>query len=194
MVNSSASRDANGRVIAPLSANTVNGNANANPSPRPHIRCAHSIQYMNLNSSRAIEMLTRLNSGDCLYRANSAVHSASVPGGFSPVNFQSVIDRPDRVSRVIPPKTTILKTHAEDPPSHQVTALHCDAVRPSTSDRAVAGISVDTAAVDAADDVDAMDADDDEYRPACLVPCRAAAATVVLTPALTFAKFARRAT
>ena len=82
-------------------------------------------------------MLTRLNSGDCLYRSNSPVHSASVPGGFSPVNFQSVIDRPERVSRVIPPRTTMLNTQAEEPPSHHAIALRCGAVRPSTRDREV---------------------------------------------------------
>jgi len=38
------------------------------------------------------------------------------------VNFQSVMDRPDRVRRVAPPKATMDATQAAHPPSHQARA------------------------------------------------------------------------
>ena len=37
------------------------------------------------------------------------------------MNFQSVIDRPDRVRRVMPPTTTMLNTHALHTPSQTAT-------------------------------------------------------------------------
>ena len=53
-----------------------------------------------------MRLLSFWNSGDALYFENSACQSASLRGVFSPVNFQSVMDRPERVSRVTPPSTT----------------------------------------------------------------------------------------
>jgi hypothetical protein len=38
-----------------------------------------------------------------------------------PANFQSVMESPDRVSRVTPPITTIVKTHPVQPPSHHAS-------------------------------------------------------------------------
>lgn len=64
-----------------------------------------------------------LYSGDCWYFSNSHAHSSCVSGGRVPVNFQSVIDKPERVRRVIPPSTTKLKTHAAQPKSHIPTAF-----------------------------------------------------------------------
>lgn len=62
-------------------------------------------------------------SGDCWYFSNSHTHSSCVNGGSVPVNFQSVIDKPERVRRVMPPITTKLKTHAAQPKSHIPTAF-----------------------------------------------------------------------
>jgi hypothetical protein len=46
-----------------------------------------------------------------LYAANSASQAASFSGGTTPeIGSQRTIDRPDSVSRVIPPTTTIRKT------------------------------------------------------------------------------------
>jgi hypothetical protein len=46
------------------------------------------------------------------------------------VNFHSVIDRPERVSLVSPPRTTILNTQAAHPPSHSERAFLDPALRP----------------------------------------------------------------
>ena len=62
----------------------------------------------------------RLYSDDCLYFSNSTSHSSSDMGGRPPVNFQSVIERPDRVT---PPRTTILKTQVADAKSQIPTAF-----------------------------------------------------------------------
>lgn len=43
-------------------------------------------------------------------------------GGVSPVNFQSVMDSPDRVSLVMPPSTTMLATHAAPPDTWPLTS------------------------------------------------------------------------
>ena len=48
-----------------------------------------------------------------LYLSNSACHAASLSGGSVPVTgFHSTIDRPDSVSRVAPPTSTIAKMSA----------------------------------------------------------------------------------
>jgi hypothetical protein len=54
-----------------------------------------------------------------------------VLGGFSPVNFQLVIDRPERVSRVMPPTTTSTNTQPLQMPSHTASCLRCPGVRPA---------------------------------------------------------------
>ena len=66
-----------------------------------------------------------------MYRLNSVSHSAVVWGGRSPVNFQSVMERPDRVRRVMPPRATILNTQALPPASHTVNARRIPGVRPA---------------------------------------------------------------
>jgi hypothetical protein len=55
-----------------------------------------------------------------------------------PVNFQSVMDRPDLVRRVTPPSTTILNTQALQPPSHQASCRRAESDRPR--DRARLGL------------------------------------------------------
>src|SRR6188472_1102873 len=63
---------------------------------------------MLLNSSKLIAKWTARYSGICWYFANSAAQSAADSGGTMPMTgFHSVIDRPDDVSRVMPPTTTI---------------------------------------------------------------------------------------
>jgi hypothetical protein len=41
----------------------------------------------------------------------------------TPVNFQSVMDSPDLVSRVAPPSTTMVYTHTAVPPTHHTSCL-----------------------------------------------------------------------
>lgn len=62
-----------------------------------------------------------------------AVALTGVEGGFSPVNFQLVMDRPERVRRVMPPTTTSTKTQAEQVPSHTASWRRCPGVRPAVS-------------------------------------------------------------
>ena len=57
-----------------------------------------------------------------MYRSNSAFHSSASRGHRLPCGRQSVIERPERVSRVMPPTTTIAKTEPLVPMSHQPTA------------------------------------------------------------------------
>lgn len=57
-----------------------------------------------------------LNSGNAWYLANSSSHSCWDRGGFIPLmRCQSVMERPDFVSRVTPPKTTAPATAPEHP-------------------------------------------------------------------------------
>src|SRR5580704_17554874 len=61
-------------------------------------------------------------SGICWYLANSAAQSAADSGGTMPITgFHSVIDRPERVSRVMPPTTTIRKIKPQQKKSHAAT-------------------------------------------------------------------------
>src|SRR2546423_11790161 len=77
---------------------------------------------MLLNSSKLIAKWTAWYSGICWYFANSAAQSAADSGGTMPIiGFHSVIDRPDRVSRVIPPTTTIRKINPQQKKSQAAT-------------------------------------------------------------------------
>lgn len=49
-----------------------------------------------------------------------------------PVNFHSVIDSPERVSRVMPPSTIRVKTHPEQPPSQSAICCRCTEFKPCT--------------------------------------------------------------
>src|SRR5580704_14556200 len=61
-------------------------------------------------------------SGICWYLANSAAQSAADSGGTMPMTgFHSVIDRPERVSRVMPPTTTIRKINPQQRNSQAAT-------------------------------------------------------------------------
>ena len=56
-------------------------------------------------------------SGESFHRANSASHASAVIGGNEPCSFQSVIDRPERVRRVMPPTVTMPATMPPQPSS-----------------------------------------------------------------------------
>ena len=61
--------------------------------------------------------------GMVLYLPNSACHAAASSGGITPVTgFHSTIDRPDSVSRVAPPTTTVTNIRAATASSHSRTA------------------------------------------------------------------------
>ena len=65
-------------------------------------------------------------------RAHAPTHPPTgVLGGFSPVNFQLVIDRPERVRRVMPPTTTSTNTQPLQMPSHTASCLRWPGVRPA---------------------------------------------------------------
>lgn len=74
-----------------------------------------------------------------------------------PVNFQSVMDRPDRVSRVTPPSTTMLNTHALQPPSHHASCLRAEDDRPA--DSAILGLTACWAVETATNKTKAKDID-----------------------------------
>src|SRR6266404_6246113 len=77
---------------------------------------------MLLNSSKVIAKWTIRYSGTCLYFANSADQSAAESGGTMPMTgFHSVMERPERASRVMPPITTIRAIIAQQPKSHAAT-------------------------------------------------------------------------
>ena len=57
--------------------------------------------------------------GTCLYASNACAQSLPVSGGIAPeTGFHSVIERPDSVSRVIPPTMTISQTSPATVNSH----------------------------------------------------------------------------
>src|SRR5438094_2864211 len=65
---------------------------------------------MVLNWSRLIPEFINRYCGICWYLANSAAQADGESGGRIPTTgSHSVIDRPERVSRVIPPITTMTK-------------------------------------------------------------------------------------
>lgn len=81
-------------------------------------------------------MKPQASSHDCAAALQQAIMwrpLTGVEGGFSPVNFQLVMDRPERVRRVMPPTTTSTKTQAEQTPSHAASWRRCPEVRPAVS-------------------------------------------------------------
>src|SRR5262245_7639075 len=68
---------------------------------------------MVLNATRLMPALCCVYCGIAWYFSNSACHPASVSGGMTPVTGRhSTIDRPDSVSRVVPPTSTSAMTSA----------------------------------------------------------------------------------
>src|SRR6516165_10673882 len=101
---------------------------------------------MLLNSSKVIAKWTTRYSGTCVYLANSAAQSAAESGGMMPVTgFHSVIDKPERESRVMPPTTTIRAIIAQQTKSHAATgpspSFSAAALR--TPERTVVGVEMD---------------------------------------------------
>src|SRR5271168_4903235 len=83
---------------------------------------------MLLNSSKLIAKWTAWYSGISLYLANTAAQSAAESGGTTPTTgFHSVIDRPESVSRVMPPTTTIRKINAQQTNSQAATTTSLSA-------------------------------------------------------------------
>src|SRR5271165_3968482 len=79
---------------------------------------------MLLNSFKLIARWTARYSGICLYLANSAAQSAEESGGTMPtIGCHSVIERPERVSRVTPPTTTIRRISPQQRKSHAATEV-----------------------------------------------------------------------
>src|SRR5712691_6402145 len=77
---------------------------------------------MVLNWSRLMPELTSRYCGMCWYLSNSAAQAAGDSGGRMPTTgCHSVIDRPDRVSRVTPPNTTMTKIMPQQNNSHSAT-------------------------------------------------------------------------
>src|SRR5215813_671142 len=78
---------------------------------------------MILNSPRLMPGLCSRYCGMVLYLSNSACHAGASSGGTTPVTgFHSTIARPDSVSRVAPPTTTVTNIRAATASSHSRTA------------------------------------------------------------------------
>ncbi len=83
------------------------------PTKRASARWLHSHQNSGLNSASVMPTLICLYSGICWYLAKSACQSVSLSGGMTPISgFHSVMVRPECVSRVAPPTTTMHSTSA----------------------------------------------------------------------------------
>src|SRR5712692_1863918 len=78
---------------------------------------------MVLKSPRLMPRLSSRNCGMVWYLANSACQAASSSGGTTPVTGRhSTIERPDSVSRVAPPTTSVATINAATTSSHSRTA------------------------------------------------------------------------
>src|SRR3972149_6944201 len=87
---------------------------------RPKSRCAYSTQKIDLNSERLMPVLTFWYSGVCLYLSKVASHCGALSGGIAPMmGSHSTIERPERVRRVTPPRTTLMKTSAQQAKNHR---------------------------------------------------------------------------
>eukprot|EP00955_Chlamydomonas_euryale_P070488 360770-Chlamydomonas_euryale.AAC.7 len=78
MANSRARRLPSAPLMQPRARKYAPGTRKPTPSRRPHMRCAYSIQNINLNSSSDMELCTFLNSGDALYCAGPGVEADGV--------------------------------------------------------------------------------------------------------------------
>src|SRR5580700_4104955 len=78
---------------------------------------------MVLNSARLMPALSSRYCGMCWYFSNSAAQAAADSGGRMPITgCHSVIDKPDKVSLVTPPITTMTKIMAQHTSSQTATA------------------------------------------------------------------------
>ena len=106
---------ASGGRICGAAENRARAARNTTPISRPSRRWKYSNQKMPLNSSQAhaeVDLLVlRASAGTC---ERSSCHAGSESGGSVPtIGCHSTIDRPECVSRVTPPTTTIAKTRAQ---------------------------------------------------------------------------------
>src|SRR6516162_3791438 len=84
----------------------------------------------------------------CWYFSNSTAQPAVESGGTTPITGSHwVIDRPERVSRVIPPTTTIRKIRAQQTNSQTATAAHPLPSLPRMRERVTVGGSASLATV-----------------------------------------------
>ena len=80
---------------------------NTTPMSLAQNLCNHSQKKMNLKSDKVKSVFNNWYWGVALYLSNSANHFCALNGGNVPVTtFHSVIERPEPVSRVIPPRIT----------------------------------------------------------------------------------------
>src|SRR6266853_2278410 len=103
---------------------------------------------MLLNSSKLIAKWTARDSGICLYFANSATQSVEENGGTMPtIGCHSIIERPERVSRVTPPTTTIRRSSPQQRKSHAATGVirRCSLAAREGLENAVLSAEIDNA-------------------------------------------------
>ena len=82
----------------------------------------YRLKNINLNSERVIPLFIFWYSGNFLYLLNASSHSTSFIGGIAPfINFQSTIESPESVRRVIPPITTIENIRKQPDKSQIIT-------------------------------------------------------------------------
>ncbi len=104
--------------------NQSSGTRKTTPISRPSRRWKYSHQKMPLNPASVMPWFTCRYSGVSWYLSNASCHAASESGGSVPtIGCHSTIDRPEWVSRVTPPTTTIANTSAQHTSSHAATCL-----------------------------------------------------------------------
>src|SRR5690242_7826764 len=105
---------------------------------------------MPLNSESVIAWFTSRNSGVSRYFANASFQSEADSGGTAPtIGCHSVIDRPECVSRVMPPTTTIANTsaqHARSQPTIIRRASTC--ARGTTTSPGTASVAIEFVAIE----------------------------------------------
>ena len=120
--NNNASRFSNPRVTRPVAQNQSSGSKNTIPISRPHSRWLHSSQKMRLKPSIPNPWFTSSYCGIFWYSANRRCHSASDSGGSVPISgAHSMIDKPEPVRRVTPPKTIMTRIIPATVNSHRAT-------------------------------------------------------------------------
>jgi hypothetical protein len=98
---------------------------------RPSRRWKYSHQKMVLKPSTSIAWFTCRYSGVSRYLSKSSCQSAGESGGIAPTSgCHSTIDRPEWVSRVTPPTTTMAKTIAAQRKSHAATRRRAESFMP----------------------------------------------------------------
>lgn len=99
------------------------------PAPQA---CVGSMQQPHLPSKSPdlSQRATLSSSRPPIYFELSGMSTLNPTSPGPPVNFHSVMDRPERVRRVMPPSTTMLYTHTAVPPSHTDICLRAESLKP----------------------------------------------------------------